>query len=80
MMVQLTVPEGGLTLPQTPTFTNDSNTDGQPLQIIQLDLTEGILKEVFKNSHHGGKGVNITFGKSIVRYSLSTACGMPFTT
>jgi len=78
-MVQLTVPESGLTLPHTPTFTNDSDTESQPLQIMQLDLAEGILKEIFKNSRHGGKGVNITFGKSIVRYSLFTICGLPFT-
>ncbi len=78
-MVQLTVPEGGLTLLEPPTSTMGSSTESKPVQIMQLVLEKGILKEIFKSSRHGGKGVNITFGKSIVGYSLFTMRGLPFT-
>lgn len=79
-MVQLTVPESGLTLLESHTSTMESNTESTPVQIMRLDLAEGILKEIFKTSRHGGKGVNVTFGKSIVGYSLSTITWLPFTT
>lgn len=67
-MVQLAVPKSGLTLLENSTSTNESKNESKALQIMQLDLTEGVLEEIFKASRHGGKGVNVMFGKSIVGY------------
>ncbi len=62
----LTVPESGLTLLGSPTPTAEVKSDNKPLQIMQLDLADGVLQDVFKSARHGGKGVNVTFGKTIV--------------
>lgn len=70
-MVQLTVPEGGLTLSETHHSKIEGKNDRKPLQIMQLDLADDLVKEIFKSSRHGGKGgVNVQFGKVIVSYSL----------
>lgn len=67
-MVPLTVPEGGLTLLDSPMSTADDKT--KPLQIVQLDLADAILEDIFKSARQGGKGLNVTFGKTIVIHSL----------
>lgn len=65
-MGQLTVPPGGLTLVDPLTSSTDSKTDDKQSQIMQLDLEAGLLQELLRSARHGGKGVSVAFGKTIV--------------
>ena len=71
-MVPLTVPDSGLTLLGSPMLTAGDKKENNPLQVMQLDLADGILEDLIKSARHGGKGLNVSFGKTIVRDSLST--------
>lgn len=67
-MAHLTIPESGLTLVEPLASKTETKTDGRPLQIMELELADGVLQEMFKSARHGGKGVNLSFGKTIVSY------------
>ena len=67
-MPPLTVPEAGLTLLGSPTPTPESKNESKPLQIMQLDLADGVLEEIVKCARHGGKSMNVSFGKTIVKH------------
>ena len=67
-MAPITVPTSGLTLLDAFTPTPD-DTNKMP-QMMKLDLPEGTLEEIFKSARLGGKGMNVTFGKTIVINSL----------
>ena len=69
-MAPLTVPDEGLTLLESPTSISEGKNGNKPLQIMQLDLADGVLEEILKSARHGVKGLNVSFGKTIVRYSL----------
>ncbi|CAD6573650.1 MAG: hypothetical protein ASARMPRED_006228 [Alectoria sarmentosa] len=67
-MAQLLVPETGLTLieypqpsPQGGAFENNTGL----AQVIQLELTPNVLGDMLRSARHGGKGVNVQFGKTI---------------
>ena len=74
-MAQLLVPNSGLTLIehakpklQDPTSKNHSGL----AQIMQLDLPPNLLGDLLKSARHGGKGVNVQFGKTIVSGLLNS--------
>lgn len=68
-MAEIAVPEGGLALIdplQSLTGEDASMNQGKPCQFIRLDLPKAALGEILRNARHGGKGVNVSFGKTIV--------------
>ena len=74
-MAQLLVPDSGLTLIdhakpklQDPTSKNNNGL----AQIMQLDLSPNLLGDLLKSARHGGKGVNVQFGKTIVSGLLNS--------
>ncbi len=74
-MIPLAIPESGLTLVdsvQSQTENGPLKADNKPIQIMQLELTDDVLQEVLRSARHGGKGVNMSFGKMIVCISRST--------
>lgn len=72
-MAPLTVPETGLNLLEAPTSITEEKKESKSLQIMQLDLPDDVLEAIVKSARHGGKGVNVSFGKTIVYiHSLST--------
>ena len=73
----LALPETGLTLSRSPTYHGDK-TESKPLQIMQLDLADGVLEDIVNSARHGLKGVNVTFGKTIVCFILNTYSPAPF--
>ncbi len=67
-MGQLSIPEGGLVLAGAPS-SNDANGPSagtKPLQAMRLDLADGVLEEILKASCNSGKGVHMSFGKTVV--------------
>lgn len=70
-MIPFAIPESGLTLVDSETENGLPKADNKPIQIMQLDLTDDMLQEILRNARHGGKGVNMSFGKMIVRTCLS---------
>ena len=74
-MIPLAIPESGLTLvdsAQSQTENGPLKADNKPIQIMQLELTDDVLQEILRSARHGGKGVNMSFGKMIVCTSRST--------
>lgn len=68
-MIPLAIPESGLTLvdsAQSQTENGPLKADNKPIQIMQLELTDDVLQEILRSARHGGKGVNMSFGKMIV--------------
>lgn len=68
-MAQLLVPETALTLIEYPqpnlqggAFENNTGL----AQVIQLELAPNVLGDMLRSARHGGKGVNVQFGKTIV--------------
>ena len=70
-MVPLAIPESGLTLVDSEIENGPPKADTKPVQIMQLDLTDDMLQEILRSARHGGKGVNMSFGKMIVCTCLS---------
>lgn len=69
-MVLITVPESGLSLVDVASSNVEnppSMTGTKPPQAMRLELTEGVLEEILKGTRIGGKGVHLTFGKTVVR-------------
>ena len=76
-MTQLSVPEHGLKLLELldhPPASDDGNAKlkAVPAQAMLLELDDNVLHEILRSARHGGKGVNLAFGKSIVRIALFT--------
>lgn len=68
-MAPLNVPDGGLILGEPPRSKADdyASKDGaKQAQLMQLDLSDVELEEIKKTVRHGGKGIHISFGKTIV--------------
>ena len=73
-MAPLSIPDSGLNLvdvDRSETVIKVSESDSTILQTLQLDLAEGLLEEVLKSARHGGKGVHVSFGKTVVSHSLN---------
>lgn len=73
-MVQLAVPKSGLTLvdsAQSQTENGLLKADNKQIQIMQLELSDDVLQEILRSARHGGKGLNMSFGKMIVCTSRS---------
>ena len=78
-MAPLTIPESGVTLIESPRSKTDDSTskpESKPIQAMQLELTDDVLHEILRNARNGGKGMNMSFGKTIVslRNILLTGC------
>lgn len=74
-MAQLLVPDSGLTLIEhtQSTFENGvSKKNTGFAQVMQLQLPPNILGDVLRSTRHGGKGVNVQFGKTIVSRLLNS--------
>ena len=74
-MIPLAIPKTGLTLvdsAQSRTENGPLKADNNPIQIMQLELTDDVLQEILRSARHGGKGVNMSFGKTIVCIPRST--------
>ena len=63
-MVVFSVPESGLVLDDF-SMTNDDEHVGTSTQIMQLDLTDGTIEELFRCARKGNP-IHVAFGKSIV--------------
>lgn len=67
-MTTLDIPTNGLTLLECP-GTNGydiSRTGARVQQAMRLDLEDGVLQNILRSARSGGKGVNLSFGKTIV--------------
>ena len=74
-MAQLLVPDSGLTLIEhaKPKLQDPTSKKNNGLaQIMQLDLPPNFLGDLLKSARHGGKGVNVQFGKTIVSDLLNS--------
>ena len=74
-MAQLLVPDSGLTLLHLAhSKPNDgaSKTKTGLAQVMRLELTPNLLGDVLRSARHGGKGVNVHFGKTIVSGLLNS--------
>ena len=74
-MAQQFVPDGGLNLvehPQSKLEGAVSKNNSGLAQVMQLELTPDILGDVLRTARHGGKGVNVQFGKTIVSGFLNS--------
>ena len=67
-MAQIPIIEGGLVLTGTPSSnsSNGPSAGTKPQQAMRLDLEDGVLEEILKASRNSGKGVHISFGKTVV--------------
>ncbi|KAL9123911.1 MAG: hypothetical protein Q9217_006704 [Psora testacea] len=69
-MAPVHVPESGLVL-SSPRPDDDEDDDDDPkdgresFQIMQLILEDGMLHDLIKSARHGGKGPQLSFGKTI---------------
>ena len=45
----------------------------KPLQAMRLELEEGILENILRSARSGGKGVHLSFGKTIVSECLKSS-------
>ena len=60
------VPDGGLALSSPRPYDHLHKDGSKNIQIMQLDLEDGMLHEMIKSIRHGGKGPQLSFGKTIV--------------
>ena len=68
-MTTLPVSGKGLTLLGAPGSNTDndvSKAGGKVQQAMRLDLEEGVLQNILRSARSGGKGVHVSFGKTIV--------------
>ena len=69
MMAPLIIPESGVTLLEIGSSTTDDDTsklETKPIQAMQLELTDDVVQEILRSARHSGKGMNMSFGKTIV--------------
>lgn len=74
-MAQLLVPNGGLNLIEhaQPKLEGPVSKNNSGLaQVMQLELTSDVLGDILRSARHGGKGVNVHFGKTIVSGLLNS--------
>lgn len=74
-MAQILVPDSGLTLinhTQSKPENAASKDNTGLAQVMQLDLPPKLLGDVLRSARHGGKGVNVQFGKTIVSRLLNS--------
>lgn len=66
-MHSLKLPPTGLALEAASSPDNSSSkSEVKPTQVLQLNLASGLLEDLLKEARAGGKGVQITLGKSPV--------------
>lgn len=68
-MDTLNIPEEGVTLHGAPGSARSEDTSkppSMPLQAMRLELEHGVLDNVLRTAQSGGKGVHLSFGKTIV--------------
>ncbi|KAL9117074.1 MAG: hypothetical protein Q9187_006393 [Circinaria calcarea] len=66
-MPTLNVPPAGLALEGAPSTDNSpSKSEVKPAQVLQLNLDSGLLEALLKEARAGGRGVQLTLGKSPV--------------
>ena len=74
-MAQLLVPNSGVTLIERTQSTLQHDVR-KPItglaQVMQLELQPNVLGDLLRSARHGGKGVNVQFGKTIVSHLLNT--------
>ena len=68
MTTILTVPNGGTTLCGIPGSASDDGSSSAKAvpQAFRLDLEDGVLQNILRSARSGGKGVHVSFGKTIV--------------
>lgn len=74
-MAQLLVPDSGLTLVENAQMKSKDaafKNNAELAQVMQLNLPPNILGDILKSARHGGKGVNVHFGKTIVSGLLNS--------
>ena len=65
----LNIPDDGLTLNGAPGFRPGGSANKpplKPLQAMRLELEDGVLDNILRTAQSGGKGVHLSFGKTIV--------------
>lgn len=70
-MAALDISSNGLTLlecPGTSGHDHISKTGARVQQAMRLDLEDAVLQNILRSARSGGKGVNLSFGKNIVRF------------
>ena len=69
-METLVIPAGGLKLarPFAGSDNGSHDTKAKPVQVMRLDFSPDVLQEVLKAAGSNGKGLNVSFGKAIVRH------------
>ena len=67
-MAQIPITERGLVLAGSPGSddANGPSAGTKPQQAMRLDLEDGVLDEILKASRTSGKGVQMSFGKTVV--------------
>ena len=66
-MAELVVPAMGLALGGLPDpITAQPNESREPIQVMTLDLADGVFDDLLKCARYGGKPISISFGKKIV--------------
>ena len=68
-MDTLNIAEEGVTLNGAPGFRPGGSTNKptlKPLQAMRLELEDGVLDNILRTARSGGKGVHLSFGKTIV--------------
>lgn len=74
-MTTLSIPSSGLTLlgsPGTKDYNDVSKIGGRVPQAMRLDLDDGVLQNILRTARSGGKGVHLSFGKTIVHSFTKT--------
>jgi len=78
-MTTLDISSNGLTLLECPGMNahdDITKTGGRVQQAMRLDLEDGVLQNILRSARSGGKGVNLSLGKTIVR-SFSKSYSYP---
>jgi len=68
-MATLDISSNGLRLLECPGMNahdDNTKTGGRVQQAMRLDLEDGVLQNILRSARSGGKGVNLSFGKTIV--------------
>ena len=63
------IAEAGVSLlgaPRSAASEDGSSTSPKPLQAMRLELDAGVLDNIIRSARSGGKGVHMSFGKTIV--------------
>jgi len=80
-MATLDISSNGLTLLECPGPSRHDDftiNGGRVQQAMRLDLEDGVLQNILRSARSGGKGVNLSFGKTIVHsFTKSYLCSSP---